>query len=123
MLGLVRESRRIGGEGVAVEADELEGVGRVVDAFSAAARGPLGDEAGIRPVEEKDDGARVEPAQRALDAPGLDGDHGAAAAQGVRVASAAARRILICSARILGQRGSAASRAARTVAKRWAERS
>ena len=60
---------------IPVEADELEGVGRVGHEALGRGAGPLGDEPGIRPGEQQHGGARIEAAQGPLDLSGLDGDH------------------------------------------------
>jgi hypothetical protein len=73
---LVRHPGRIGGEGVAVEADELERVRRVGHEALGRRPRPFGDEPGIGPVEQEHGGAGIEAAQGPLDIRGFDRGHG-----------------------------------------------
>ncbi len=73
---LVGEPRRVGGDRVAVEADELEGVGGIVDRALGEGAGALGDEARIGSKDEKNADRRVGPAlEKRGDVARLDRDH------------------------------------------------
>ena len=73
--GLIREATRIGGDVVAIDADELEGIGRIVHrAFGDGARS-LVDQAHIRPIEKKHADARIGAPQCPFHITCFDGDH------------------------------------------------
>ena len=65
----------IGRDVVAVEADQLERVGRVVDRALGQRLGALVDEADIGAVDEEDADARIGAPQHAVHVTGFDRDH------------------------------------------------
>ena len=117
--GLVGQAPGIGRDVVAVDADELERVGRVVDRALGHGAGALVDQAHIGPVEQEDADARIGAPQRPLHVTGFDGDHAASGPcrERRRQPGPAPARARSLASRI------SASRAARMVAKRCGKRS
>lgn len=114
--GLVHEATCIRGEGIAVDLDQRKRIGGIGDEALGQTLGALEDQAGIRSVDENHrDLRRGSASQQRLDIASLYGGQGL-------VTSTDATRVLIWSAKVFASRISA-SRAARSEAKRWIERS
>ena len=73
--GLVGKPRRIAGDDVAVEPDELERVRRIVDDTRRRRFRALGDQPRVRAIEQNSNNTRRQALQRAFDLAGLDRGH------------------------------------------------
>ena len=104
--GLVGEATGIGGDVVAVDADELERIGRIVHRAFGDGAGALVDQAHVGPIEQKYADARIGAPQRPVHVTRFDGDH--RFSFGLR--SVADSRVFTCCARSLASLISASRR-------------